>query len=352
MFIYFAGIGSTKIAPIAEIAFDAGYKVHGSEIDSSVSVNRLISRGIEVDIGYQNGNFLEKVHLDHPIDYFVINESIDENNLEVLRAKKLNIKIIQKEELLLKLIKEKNLKLIAVGGSHGKTTVTAMLIWVFKTLRVPISYSIQEQIKYGPSGSYDRKSQYFIYECDEFNKNFLLFKPFMTLIASVDYNHPETYHNEKNYREAIKTFAKQSKKVLAWEDEHSDIYQGLDNIKLLSEDDIDTNINLISPKGQRNASLVKASLSAIEITEGVVDALNKFPGLSGRFEKLAEGYYIDCGRSPAEIEAVLEAASTINPNIAVVYQPYSNLLQKYYIEKYTDHLKLKKNILATYRSRP
>src|SRR5690606_35297643 len=115
------------------------------------------------------------------------------------------------------IIKSKNQKLIAVAGTHGKTTTSGMLVWSFKQLRIPISYSVGSTLGFGPSGQYDNSSQYFVYECDEFDRNFLHFFPELSLITSLDYDHADTYPSPDEYRHAFIRFIEQSSQALMWD---------------------------------------------------------------------------------------------------------------------------------------
>src|SRR5690606_5798559 len=111
----------------------------------------------------------------------------------------LGIKVAKRDELLARILHEKNLKLIAVAGTHGKTTTTGMMVWLLQQLGVPVSYSVGSTLSFGPSGKFDPKSEYFVYECDEFDRNFLHFHPYLSLITSVGYDHPDIYPTPENY---------------------------------------------------------------------------------------------------------------------------------------------------------
>ena len=70
-------------------------------------------------------------------------------------------------------------KMVAVAGTHGKTTTTAMIIWGAKQLGLPISYLIGTTLPFAEAGHYDPDSEYFIYEADEYDRNFLSYKPWL-----------------------------------------------------------------------------------------------------------------------------------------------------------------------------
>jgi UDP-N-acetylmuramate--alanine ligase len=115
-----------------------------------------------------------------------------------------DIKMSKRDELLSNLINEKNLKLVAIAGTHGKTTTTAMAIWLFKQLGIPVSYSVGGKLSFGDMGEYHPDSEYFVYEADEFDRNFLSFKPYISLIAGVDWDHADIYPTRDNYYDAFR----------------------------------------------------------------------------------------------------------------------------------------------------
>jgi len=157
MKIYFSGIGGVGLGPLAEIAYDAGYTVIGSDMSKSLTTDELRKRGIEIEFN-QDGSFLKSSHQDQPIDWFIYTSALPETHPELLLAKELGIKTAKRDELLAHIIKEKNLKLIAIAGTHGKTTTTGMLVWAFKLLNVPVSYSVGSTLSFGPSGMFDPES--------------------------------------------------------------------------------------------------------------------------------------------------------------------------------------------------
>lgn len=330
MRIYFSGIGGVGIGPLAEIAADAGYDLRGSDREPSLMTKMLDKRGVLVSFD-QSGSFLKSEHEKQPFDWFVHTAALPNDHPELVFAKQHGIKTSKRDELLAHIINEKNLKLIAVAGTHGKTTTTGMLVWALNQLQVPISYSVGSTLSFGPSGLFDPKSEYFIYECDEFDRNFLHFSPWLSLITSVDYDHPDTYPNEADYRAAFRQFGEQSERVIAWQ-EHSDVFAP-ENLTVL--ENVNPEIALVGEHNRKNATL---ALKAIEHLPNSVDAINSFPGTGRRFEKLANNLYSDYGHHPVEIAATLQMARELSDNVVLVYQPHQNVRQHEVRERYTDEI--------------
>lgn len=356
MHIYFSGLGGVAIGPLAEIALDAGYTVSGSDITASLMTGHLEARGIDVSIG-QDGSQIAARDASTPIDWFVYTAALPDDHPELAFAREQGIRTSKRDELLAEIIREKNLKLIAVSGTHGKTTTTGLLIWALQWLTVPISYSVGTTLSFGPSGKFDPKSEYFIYECDEFDRNMLHFEPNLSLITSLDHDHADTYPTEDDYRQAFVQFLEQSEYGLLWEkdlrylrtDPAADL-EAYDELMDLSH------ITLPGDHVRHNAYLVERAITRLLPSRphaSIVAAINSFPGTDRRFEKLADNLYSDYGHHPAEIAATLQLAHEVASNVVLVYQPHQNVRQHEIRGEYGDCMELAEAIywLPTYLSR-
>lgn len=152
MHIYFSGIGGAGISSLALMAKQAGYEVSGSDKQDNHNLHYLREKGvINTHIG-QSWDQIDKVHAAKPIDWFVYSSALpmEQPDADELRfCKEKNIKATKRDEFLNQLLEKKGLKMIAVAGTHGKTTTTAMAVWLFKELGVPVSYSVAGNISFG-----------------------------------------------------------------------------------------------------------------------------------------------------------------------------------------------------------
>lgn len=359
MNIYFSGLGGVGIGPLVEIARDAGHTIGGSDLTDSLMTDELRRQGVTVSIG-QDGTFLQNYHAHTPIDWFVYTAALPDHHPELVLAKKLGIRVSKRDEFLAYIIQEKGLKLIAIAGTHGKTTTTGMMVWAMKQLGVPISYSVGTTLTFGPSGHFDPASRYFVYECDEYDRNFLHFQPYLSIITSLDYDHPDTYPSEPEYRSAFQQFIHQSRQTIMW---HQDA-----KYCAITEDDTDDTatvavldpgnqpyIHLAGEHNRRNAQLVTAAIQCLSIghKSAMVEALELFPGTDRRFERIAENLYSDYGHHPKEIAATLQLARELSEQVVLVYQPHQNRRQTRLRNDYTDQFELAEKIywLPTYLSR-
>lgn len=356
MHIYFSGIGGVAIGPLAEIAHDASYAVSGSDLAESLVTQQLRDRGIALQIG-QDGSQITSVHAEQPIDWFVYTAALPTDHPELAFATEHGIRTSKRDELLAELIKEKQLNLIAVSGTHGKTTTTGLLVWVYKQLGIPLSYSVGTTLNYGPSGQFDPASKHFVYECDEFDRNMLHFEPHLTLITSLDHDHFDTYPTVYDYRQAFITFLEQSSYSLLWDKDLRYLREDpTANLEAYDELMDLSHLTLAGDHVRHNAYLVERAMQRLfpdRALADIVAAINSFPGTARRFEKLADNLYSDYGHHPVEIAATLQMAQELSDHVVLVYQPHQNIRQHEIKDDYTDCMKLAETVywLPTYLSR-
>lgn len=338
MHIYFSGLGGVGVGPLAEIARDAGHTVSGSDLEDNLVTQRLREHGIDVQIG-QDGSGIAKVHATRPIDWYVYTAALDKGKPERDFAQNAGIRVSKRDELLAEILKEKQLKLLAVAGTHGKTTTAAMLVWTMQQLGIPVSYSIGTTLSFGPSGIYTEASEYFIYECDEFDRNFLHFHPYLSIITSVDYDHPDTYPTIDDYTSAFRQFIHQSTSSILWQAD-ADYMQTNEASAWCLQPDETLELALVGSHNRRNATLVLKTLERLGIGTNLDNrqAIESFPGSQRRFERLAENLYSDYGHHPAEIAATLQLARELSDHVVLVYQPHQNMRQHEIKMQYVDAL--------------
>jgi UDP-N-acetylmuramate--alanine ligase len=351
MNIYFSGLGGVGIGPLVEIARDAGHTIMGSDLSESLITEELREQGVTVTIG-QDGSFLRESHIATPIDWFVYTSALPSDHAELVLANELGIRVSKRDEFLAYIIQEKDLKLIAIAGTHGKTTTTGMMIWTMKQLGIPISYSVGTTISFGPSGQFDPKSEYFIYECDEYDRNFLNFHPYLSLITAIDYDHPDTYPTENQYTAAFKEFISQSEHTIMWRTD-ADYIENVDEKAWIL--DAVLTLPLAGAHNRRNATLVSKAIEYLGVAkdDDVVTALGTFPGTDRRFERIGDNLYSDYGHHPKEIAATLQLARELSDHVVLVYQPHQNRRQTRIQKDYLDQFELADEIywLPTYLSR-
>ena len=349
MNIYISGISGTGMGPLALMARKAGINVYGSDRSLGAIAKELENAGIEYQVGPQDGTYFSEKIDTVGIDWFIYTSALPKDHPELLMAKERGIKVSKRDELIAKLVKELDLKMVAVAGTHGKTTTTSMLVWAIDKLRdengnrlLPSSYLVGTILSFAPSGSYKEGDKFFIYEADEYDRNFLNFHPWLSLITFVSYDHPDIYKTRQDYEEAFIQFEKQSQNVIFATKEAS--LHGFDALKAEGKEpqiihEIDKRITLSGSPRREDATSAFFALKEMlrycdqEVSdEKLIEVLNEFPGVRRRFERVSDGFYSDYAHHPEEVKATIdiaseEAAKLGKKGVVVVYQPHQNTRQ-------------------------
>ena len=302
------------ISPLAELAQDMGDTVVGSDMRRGEIAPELEKRGIEVMYGPQDGKYLQE-QLDKGVDWFVYTSALPQDSIELKIAREAGIRVSKRDEFINEFLKKYNLKMLAVAGTHGKSTTTSMLIWVFHELGMQLNYAVGTNLPWASRSQFAPESQYFAYEADEFDRNFLAFHPYLAAIVSVDYDHADIYPTEENYHEAFAQFESQSEIVV-------------------KNTTIDERITLAGELRRKDASVVLAAMRHLcdEPDEKIIEILNRFPGAERRFEEVSKNVFTDYGHHPQEIKATVEMAREMRDKlglkgVAMVYEPLQNRRQ-------------------------
>lgn len=345
MHIYFSGIGGTAIGPLALIAKQAGYEVSGSDKQDSQYIEYLKKQGLEhIHIG-QTYEQIKTVHNKTPIDWFVYTSALPLENPdapELKFCKEQDIKTSKRDELLNRILIDKKLKLVAIAGTHGKTTTTAMVIWLFKQLNLPISYSVGAKIPFGDMGTYETDSQYFVYEADEFDRNFLAFEPHLSLITGVTWDHHEIFPSREDYQQAFVEFIEQSDKSLLWQDDID--YLGLSETpETIVLDPADEHIASLKLAGLYNRLDAWLAIKAVHLLTKqpvlkLIKVMDHFPGLQRRMEEIVPSLYSDYAHTPEKIRGAMSVALELSQKsgkqLVIVYEPLTNRRQHYMMDDY------------------
>ncbi len=347
MHIYICGIGGSGLGPLANLACDFGIKVSGSDVSESLAIKDLEGRNVQISFN-QDGEFIRKIQAEDPIDWFIFTSAINPQiHPEYQFIKEWNeknperqIRISKRSQFLNFLIKKNNLQLICVVGTHGKTTTTAMLVWLFQQFQIPVSYLVGTNLPFSKSAKYEKSSQYFVYECDEFDRNFLDFESDYTVLTSLDYDHQDTYLSQKDYFNAFNTFLSKTKVwLLGWQKDLQklNIFENAYIFDELAQADHLDKINLNGLHNRQNAYLAIQCFAKLGLWTNLGDlrsTISNFPGTQRRFEKLMNFVFTDYAHHPTEIAATIQLAqefrlknSLNNSKIVVVYQPHQNMRQ-------------------------
>ncbi len=352
MHVYFSGIGGAGIGPLAQIAKAAGLEVSGSDKRNSPYIEYLKKHGIkEIHIG-QTTEEISKIHHKNPIDWLVYSSAVTLENdqpPELTFCQEQAIKVSKRDEFLTHFLKINNLKMIAVAGTHGKTTTTAMTVWLLKKIGYPISYILPAKVNFGDMGEFNKDSAYFVYEADEFDHNFLSFSPAISLITGIGWDHQEIYPTRQDYYTAFNQFINQSTKTFIWQKDKtiSNITASKNTTVLNENTTILNKINLLGTSNRQDAYLAIKAVQTIskKSDDELIEIINQFPGLSRRMEQIIPNLYSDYAHTPEKITAALNVASELAQKLAkenkssgkiiIIYEPLTNRRQHFIKNQYS-----------------
>ena len=210
--VHFIGIGGIGVSALTRYFLSQGAKVSGSDLAESEIINELRKEGMSIVIGHSDRNLMPGTEL------VIYSPAVRGNNPEIIAARELGIPIQSYPVALGELTRK--YYTIAVSGSHGKSTTTALISLILVEAGLDPTVIIGTKLKeFGPStgsgyttGSNFRigKSKYLVIEADEWDKSFLHYRPQVIVLTNIDKEHLDTY---KNFRGVVHGFKKYAEKL-------------------------------------------------------------------------------------------------------------------------------------------
>lgn len=358
--VFFIGIGGTGLSAIARLLKEKGHVVSGSDQQISDLARELIKDGITVYQGHS---------ADHlkGVDLVIRSSAIPDSNPEVEAAHAANIPVFKRSDILAELMKDQ--KGIAVAGTHGKTTTTAMISTILQKLGFDPSYIIGSVSKDLGNNAHYGTGDYFVIEADEYDRMFLGLSPTIAVITNLEHDHPDCYPTFSDYLQAFLAFTEKvtpDGRVFVFRDDTGiqKLHPFITHPTVLTygtSSDCDYQASEITPNqlggyrftayqnnAQSTTRLVTVDLSVpgmhnvmnalvtlgifhslgLDI-QSVANSLTEFSGTSRRFDILGEVNRItiidDYAHHPTEIQATLQAARSRYPGrkIWAIWQPHT-----------------------------
>jgi UDP-N-acetylmuramate--alanine ligase len=196
--VHFVGIGGIGMSGIAEVLLSLGYQVSGSDLRPSAITDRLQKLGARIHTGHEASHVSGAKAV-------VITSAVDQNNPEIVEARRLQIPIIPRGEMLAELMR---LKFgIAIAGSHGKTTTTSMVAAILNAAGLDPTVVVGGRVAaMGGSNARIGKSQLLIVESDESDGSFLKLAPIIAVVTNIDREHLDHYAGIEDIRLAFTDF--------------------------------------------------------------------------------------------------------------------------------------------------
>ena len=349
--VHFMGIGGSGASACARIARDFGYNVSGCDLEESYITYRLRKEGIPVDIGH-NASHLKKA------DLLVHTPAVFYQNVqhpEFIKAKAAMIW----EEFMAKHL-QKGKFVIAVAGTHGKGTTTSLLARVLEFAGIDPTVEVGANLLDWNKTNYRiGKSKYFVCEADEFRDKFLLYKPDIAVITSIEMDHPEYFKDFEAVLASFKKFALRAKVVVInGEDEGCrKLLKELKGSRVIKYKKITKGQAKLKLPGEHlrmDAGAVWATAKHLGLKEKVIkEGLEAFGGLERRFEFRGEvegaKIYDDYAHHPTAIEVNISAARELFPRkkVWVVLQPHIHTRLESLFANFTKALKKADKVVVT-----
>jgi UDP-N-acetylmuramate--alanine ligase len=346
--IHLVGIGGIGMSGLALLLSERGFEISGSDIKISDNIKYLRQSSIEVHLGHNSKN-IDKA------DIICYSSAITADNPELIAADNSGIPIIKRGELLALLTQD--FKTIAVSGSHGKTTTSSLISFIFRSMGFNPYVFVGGYLRNFNSCAWGGED-FFVVETDESDGSFLFCNPWVSVITNIDYEHIDFYKDIKALKQSFNKFAANTKKMVIGCGDDSDVqeimagkihlsygvsdinyiqaknirYQGLtSSFDLLIEGQFFCRVK-IPLLGEHNVVNVLAAVSLFYFLDfdltAVISKLNDFAGVSRRMDikKICQQpqFIDDYAHHPGEIRSVTNALRQAYPDkrLIAIFQPH------------------------------
>ena len=379
--IHFIGIGGTGISAIALLLMERGCAISGTDMNDSRYFRAVTEHGAKTALGHHPEMAMQAKMV-------VRSSAIKDDDPEVIAAIKAGIPVLKRADILEFVTLGK--QTLAVAGSHGKTTTTAILITLLNSLDLDPSFILGAEIKSLSTNAHKGNGDYFVIEADEYDYMFLGLEPKLSIITNLEHDHPDCFPTVESYLDAfgaflartqpdgkallcaddpgiiqlMSRFSTQLDKVITfgfsansdyqitqaeWKDTHATFllyYQGepLGNFEL----GLPGKHNVLNAA----AGLALAHQLGLDLSR-LRSALKNFEGTERRFDVVYDqgGVVIinDYGHHPTQIRATIQAARDLYPSkkLWAVWEPHTFSRTAALAVDFTRELSLADEVLIT-----
>ena len=386
--VHIIGIGGIHMSAIARLLKERGLTITGSDLEETALTKDLKSEGITIFSQHDASNV-------STADLVITTAAVKKNHIEIVEAEKRKIPILRRSEAIAELIDGK--KIIAISGSHGKTSTSTLIATILKQSNFSPMYVLGGESQDLTKNSAWGSGIHCVVEADEYKRAFLDYEPDLEVITNIDADHLDDYGSRENYYNAFLQFAKNLKSsgliLLCGDDkgtgqllseitdtglryesygfEETNTWVARDlnlnhsgaRFELSGPSNFEHGLLEISVPG-KHAVLNALAAAAVSLHEGVQfssiqKTLKQFHGVKRRFELIGETRGIsvidDYAHHPTEVQATLETTRMryTNHRLIAIYQPHTYSRTAYLWENWLNCWKGldKLIILETYAAR-
>ncbi len=350
--IHFVGIGGSGMCPLAEILYSEDFEITGSDCNESDTLDRIKGMGIKVF----DGHFADNVK---DTELVVYTAAVKSDNPELVAANDLGIPCLERSVMLGVVTRRYN-RSVAVAGTHGKTSTTAMISQILIGSGFDPSAIIGGKLNAIGGNSYVGQSDIIVCEACEYVDTFLQLTPYLSVVLNIDADHLDYFKNLDNIKNSFTKFANQTTHAVIYcgDDENSvDTFKDLSlekitfgvgencdyraanivsngmnqSFDLYYKNEFIVTVNLIVPGRHNIMNALAASAAAHHLGatgKEIAENLEKFTGVHRRFEVLgvSKGITVadDFAHHPTELSAVLTSAMNMGFNkVWAIFQPHT-----------------------------
>ncbi len=356
--VHFVGIGGAGMSGIAEVLLNEGYDISGSDLSPSSEISRLEKKGAEIVIGHRVENITGA-------SVVVVSTAIKPDNVELIAARENRIPVVRRAEMLAEIMRYRHG--IAVAGTHGKTTTTALTTLIYQKAGLDPTFVNGGLVKSAGTNARLGCSRYLIAEADESDASFLHLQPLVAIVTNIEADHMETYggdferlkqtfidflHNLPFYGQAVlciddpvvrDLLPSISRYVVTYGfSDDADVkitnyqqtgYQSNFIISRKNSKDLNIKLNIPGKHNALNAAAAVAVATEDSVEDqAILDALSSFEGTGRRFDQLGEfkvedGTALlvdDYGHHPSEVNVTIQAARAgwVDHRLVMIFQPH------------------------------
>ncbi len=371
------GIGGIGMGTLASLLLAKGYKVSGSDLKESEITAKLKKQGATIYIGHQAANVQQA-------NFVVYSSAVRMNNPEMMETVSRNIPLLKRAQVLAQLVNEQTG--ITVAGAHGKTTTSSMIASMLTTAQLNPTIAVGGIVKQTETSSNLGQGKYFVAEVDESDGTFLYFRPHLSVITNIDFEHVDFYKDWEGITSAYTKFIDytvsdgvviacgEDKRLvdLVTKSKVPHLLYGFNSQLDIYARDVkvegfgstftcyhgskkigDFTLSVVGMHNVLNALACIAVGVRLDVPVAMMQqALKEFTGVKRRFHLKGEvdGVMVvdDYGHHPTELRATIEAARLLKrPRLVVVFQPHRYSRTKFLLDEFVEVLTLPDVLILT-----
>jgi UDP-N-acetylmuramate--alanine ligase len=334
--LHFVGVGGAGMSGLALVARALGAAVTGSDRAESPYLEELRAAGIAPVVGHDAAHLPEGEGVE-----LVYSTAVPEDNPERAAAAARGVRQLHRGELLAEVAALK--RCIAITGTHGKTTTSAMLVHVLRECGLDPAYLVGGELRDTGDNAGWGTGEWIVVEADESDRSLLLLRPEIAVLTNLELDHHSTYGSRLDLEDTAREFLGNAERTVVWDRPELLALAGA-----AAAERFDVPAPALDPGGSRfeweghdvrlrvpgahNALDAAAALTAARLAgadpAAAAASLESFSGASRRFERVGETaggavVYDDYAHHPTEVRATIDAARTLEPGrVIAVFQPH------------------------------